>query len=158
MPARAAARHDDEPDGGDAAGRARPIRRLAALDVEDRFRAQPTSSDDLPNPRPLILNLTRCVMEILAGARDLEQIARWLDADVYTSLAWRTAIRTRSRQARGAAPARPRFVLGSTRIQSPADGVVETVTVVHEPARAKAVAMRLEGIDRRWRVTALKVL
>jgi hypothetical protein len=36
--------------------------------------------------------------------------------------------------------------------------VVEAVVVVHNRARSRAVAIRLEGLDRRWRATAISVL
>ncbi|GAA4176044.1 Rv3235 family protein [Gryllotalpicola koreensis] len=51
------------------------------FDVDDYFGVQRTA--DLPDPDPLITNLTRCVIEILAGARELEQIARWISDDVF---------------------------------------------------------------------------
>jgi hypothetical protein len=40
----------------------------------------------------------------------------------------------------------------------PADGVVESVVIVAGPARTRAVAIRLEGMDRRWRATSLALL
>jgi hypothetical protein len=40
----------------------------------------------------------------------------------------------------------------------PRDGVVEAVVIVRGRARARAVAIRLEGLDRRWRATAIHVL
>jgi hypothetical protein len=48
---------------------------------DDFFGQQPASRSSLPNPQPLLENLTRCVIEILAGARDLEQISRWVTVD-----------------------------------------------------------------------------
>ena len=53
---------------------------------DEFFGHQPTSSASLPDPTALIENLTRCVIEILAGARDLEQISRWVTDDVYRHL------------------------------------------------------------------------
>jgi hypothetical protein len=128
------------------------------LDADDFFGQQPTSTRSLPDPQPLLENLTRCVIEILAGARDLEQIARWVDDDVYRSLLKRVVIAARARQVRGQAPARPAFRLGSVRVCEPRDGVVEAVVIVHNRARSRAVAIRLEGLDRRWRATAISVL
>ncbi|CAN5116487.1 hypothetical protein BH09ACT3_BH09ACT3_14490 [soil metagenome] len=84
------------------------------FDSEDFFGHQPTARAELPNPEPLIANLTRCVMEILAGARDLEQISRWVTDDVYRNLLKRVVISARARQARGSRVVRPSFTLGST--------------------------------------------
>lgn len=143
----------DDAFDGTAARALRP-----RFDSDDFFGQQPTSTSSLPDPAPLLENLTRCVVEILAGARELEQIARWVDDDVYRHLLKRVVISTRSRQAKGQTPARPAFSLGSTRVCEPRDGVVEAVVVVRGRARARAVAIRLEGLDRRWRATAIHVL
>jgi len=128
------------------------------FDSDDFFGHQPTTRAELPNPEPLIANLTRCVMEILAGARDLEQISRWVTDDVYRNLLKRVVISARARQARGSRVVRPSFTLGSTTLCEPRDGVLEAVVIVRGKARTRAVALRLEGLDGRWRATAVSVL
>jgi hypothetical protein len=125
---------------------------------EEFFGQQPASTSALPNPEPLIENLTRCVIEILAGARDLEQISRWVTDDVYRHLLKRVVLSARARQARGQKAVRPAFTIGSTTVCEPRDGVVEAVVIVRGKARSRAVALRLEGLDRRWRATAINVL
>jgi hypothetical protein len=147
---------DAAPDASFDGTAARALR--PRFDSEDFFGHQPTSTAALPDPTPLLENLTRCVIEILAGARELEQIARWVDDDVYRHLLKRVVISTRARQAKGQTPVRPAFSLGSTSVCEPRDGVVEAVVVVRGRARARAVAIRLEGLDRRWRATAIHVL
>ena len=128
------------------------------FDEREFFGQQPTSTASLPDPRPLLENLTRCVIEILAGARELEQIARWVNDDVYRHLLKRVVISSRARQAKGQKPTRPSFAIGSTTICEPRDGVVEAVIIVRGRARVRAVALRLEGLDNRWRATAINVL
>jgi len=128
------------------------------FDSEEFFGRQPTARDRLPNPEPLVANLARCVVEVLAGARDLEQISRWVSDDVYRNLLKRVIISARARQARGARVARPSFSFGSTSLSEPRDGVVEAVVIVHGRARSRAVAIRLEGLDGRWRATTISVL
>jgi len=159
----ATARHHDEDaaDGGESAPPpgSRAARRGGESFVEDEFfGVQPASRATLPHPEPLIDNLTRCVIEILAGARDLEQIARWVDDDVYKHLLKRVVLSTRARQAKGQPARRPNFTIGSMSIYEPRDGVVEAVVIVVGKARTRAVAMRLEGFDTRWRATAINVL
>jgi len=63
-----------------------------------------------------------------------------------------------ARQAKGIVPTRPAFSLGAPIITHPADGIVEAVVVANGRARARAIAIRLEGLDRRWRATAIHVL
>ena len=128
------------------------------VDADEFFGHQPASTSSLPDPRPLIENLTRCVIEVLAGARDLEQIARWVSDDVYRHLLKRVVLSARARQVKGQAPARPVFTIGSTIVCEPRDGVVEATVVVRSRVRTRAVAIRLEGLDRRWRATAIHVL
>jgi hypothetical protein len=125
---------------------------------DEFFGHQPATREALPDPKPLLENLTRCVIEILAGARDLEQIARWVSDDVYRHLLKRVVISTRARQATGRSATRPTFSIGSTTICEPRDGVIEAVVIVRGRARTRAVAVRLEGLDRRWRATAVNVL
>jgi hypothetical protein len=98
------------------------------------------------------------VIEILAGARDLEQISRWVTDDVYRHLLKRVVLSARARQASGRAVSRPSFTIGSTTQCAPRDGVVEAVVIVRGRARTRAVALRLEGLDQRWRATAINVL
>jgi hypothetical protein len=126
--------------------------------ADEFFGHQPATSASLPDPLPLLDNLTRCIIEILAGARELEQIARWVTDDVYRHLLKRVVLSSRARQAKGVVVTRPAFTIGSTTISEPRDGVVDAVVIVHGRARSRAVAFRLEGMDSRWRATAINVL
>jgi hypothetical protein len=132
---------------------------LHFLDDDDEyFGRQPSRRHELPEPEPLLRNLTLCVIEVLAGARDLEQLARWVTDDVYRNLSKRVVLAARARRAKGQSPQRPAFSLGRVIVCEPADGVVEAVVMVHQRARSRAVAIRLEGLDQRWRASAISVL
>ncbi|MBW1640712.1 MULTISPECIES: Rv3235 family protein [Microbacterium] len=122
------------------------------------FAPQPTSSAELPDPLPLLRSLTQGALEVLAGVREVEQLARWFTEEAYAALVTRANLSARARSARRVAPTRPVYRILSTRCSAPADGVVEATIVVAGPARTRAVAIRLEGYDRRWRVTTLAVL
>jgi Family of unknown function (DUF6459) len=133
-------------------------RRSTTRDADEFFSQQPSPRSALPAPGPLLENLTRCVIEVLAGARDLEQISRWVTDDVYRHLLKRVVLSARARHATGRAPVRPTFSIGSVSQCEPRDGVVESVVIVLGRARVRAVAIRLEGLDGRWRATAINVL
>jgi len=122
------------------------------------FAPQRTSSSVLPDPEPLARNLTRGVLEVLAGVREVEQLARWLTEDAFRRLVTRSNLAVRARSARGVPAKRPVHAILSVRQQSPADGIVESVVIVQGPARTRAVAIRLEGRDGRWRATSLALL
>jgi hypothetical protein len=129
-----------------------------ALPADEHFAPQPSSSAELPDPRMLVENLSRSAVEILAGVRELEQIGRWVDETVYRHMLKRVVLANRARALKGTVATRPTVTIGSVRIDSPRDGVVEASVVVHGRHRSRAVAIRLEGLDRRWRATALHVL
>jgi hypothetical protein len=97
-------------------------------------------------------------MEVFSGVRDVEQLARWLTEDAYRSLLVRSNLAARARNARGLTARRPVHTIVSVRWSSPADGIVEGVVIASGPARSRAIAMRLEGLDRRWRATSLALL
>ncbi|MCB8044799.1 3-hydroxyacyl-CoA dehydrogenase [Microbacterium oxydans] len=122
------------------------------------FAPQPTSTSELSDPVPLLRSLTHGVLEVLAGVREVDQLARWLSEDAFRSLVTRANLSARARSARGVVPARPTFEIRALRVTEPLDGVIEAVVVVAGPGRTRAVAVRLEGIDRRWRATSLAIL
>lgn len=128
-------------------------------EADDEFFAkQPAGRADLPDPEPLLINLARSVIEVYAGVRELEQLSRWIDEGVYRSLLKRASLAARARAVKKAVTARPSLTIGSVTISEPRDGVVEAVVIVHSKARTRAVAIRLEGMDHRWRASAINVL
>jgi Family of unknown function (DUF6459) len=141
-----------------AAAKQRIFPARARFDPEDFFGRQPASRADLPDPEPLLINLTRCVIEILGGARELDQIARWVSDAVYRHLLKRVILSERARRIKGVRPVRPSFTIGRVISTEPRDGIVEAVLVVHSRARSRAVAIRLEGLDSRWRASVINVL
>lgn len=140
-------------------GRARSSHRAGtALEIAEYFAPQRTPTRDLPDPDPLLKNLTIGVMEVLAGVREADQLARWLGEDAFRALVTRANLSARARSARGIRAGRPAHTILSIRHSSPADGTIEAVVIVAGPARTRAVALRLEGWDGRWRATSLALL
>ena len=71
------------------------------------------------------------MIEVLAGARDLDQLARWVTDDVYRNLSKRVVLAARARRVKGRrrnAPPSP----SAGCITEPADGIVEAVVMVHQ--------------------------
>lgn len=127
--------------------------RLAGEDPE--FARQPTSSEMLPDPSATTSALVQAVVEVLAGVRPASQLVRWMSHDVHGALSSRAALATRLR--RGTPPTTRQAVVRGVRVCSPTDGVVEASAVVIDGDRVRAVAVRLEGLDGRWRATALEM-
>lgn len=129
-----------------------------AREVHELFERQRASGDALPDPAPLLESLARGAVEVIAGVREPEQLGRWLTEEPYQNLLTRANLATRARSARGIAAKHPAYAVRSVRFSSPEDGVAEGVVVIDMRPRARAVAVRLEGFDRRWRATHLSVL
>ena len=129
-----------------------------AAELNQYFAPQRTSTADLPDPETFLRNISRGVLEIFAGVREVDQLARWLTEDAYRKLVTRANLAARARSARGIPAKRPVHQIVSVRHSSPADGIVEGVVIVRGPARTRAVALRLEGMDGRWRATSLALL
>ncbi|WP_226345191.1 Rv3235 family protein [Agilicoccus flavus] len=126
----------------------RPRRRT----VPDDFGPVPTSTAELPSARDWAAWLTPALLQVACGARPAPQIMRHVSRDVYDSLVRRhsRAVRTRIAARR---PVRIRAVL----VSHPVDGVAEVSVVVDDAARTRALALRCEGLDGRWTVTALEI-
>ena len=119
-----------------------------------RLAPVPTPTDAHDTARALGL----CVAEVLTGAREVDSIARWITDEVHRHLQQRAAVAARSRQVGGRAPARALMRVGSVLVSRPADGVAEATVIVHTRSHARAVALRLEERQGRWRATAVGVL
>jgi hypothetical protein len=115
------------------------------------FGPQRTFSCDLPEPRTWVRHMAQALVEVMSGARPAPQVIRWTTPEVYSVVARRNAVS--SRRTLVARPA----VVRRVRICQPADGVVEACAVVLDNGRVRALAMRLNGVDRRWVVSALQV-
>ena len=146
------------PDAGSTPdARPRYVQDALAVDFssasdEQLFGPQPTGRGDLPDPEHWAAHLAQAVVEVMSGARQAPQILRWTTPEVYAVVARRAAVSAR----RANAPAR-RAVVRSVRVCEPADGVAEACAVVLDGPRVRALAMRLVGLDGRWRIEALQV-
>jgi Family of unknown function (DUF6459) len=136
----------------------RLVPRPGAVDDTDPAVAQvPTARADLPDPGPWTAQLVQAVLEVLGRERPRQQLVRWLSPEVYAELSAHVAAGP-VRPASGAAAGRARRTVSSLHLCEPVDGVVEASAVVLGGARARAMAIRLEGWDGRWRCTRLALL
>jgi hypothetical protein len=136
---------------------ARPTRRPAWINPQDEIEAfcaaVPTSTIDLPDAQLWARQFVQAAIEVAAGHRPAAQLVRWTNDDVLTLLTRRG--RLAAAQRRASRHVRP--AVRSVRVSYPSDGVVEASAVVWDQGRIRAVAFRMDGLDRRWRVTALEI-
>ena len=131
---------------------------FSLMSDEQLFGAQPTRRSELPDPRVWAGHIAQGLVEVMAGARPAPQLLRWTTPEVYAVVPRRASVSTRRgvpATRRGPAANR-RATVRSVRVCEPADGVAEVGAVVAVSRRARAIALRLEGRDGRWRVTALQ--
>lgn len=138
----------------------RLVSREPALDIDTdpAVAVVATSARDLPDPGPWTAQLVQAVVEVLAHERPRQQLVRWLTTEVYADLSAHLVAGARRPDATAPSPGRARRTVSSIHVFEPADGVVEASAVVLGGRRARAVAVRLEGWDGRWRCTRFAIL
>ena len=141
---------------------AHPSRRLRVvrnpLDEMEFLAEEKNSTAQLEPPEGLLRMLAPAVIEVIAGVRNINQLGAILSEDVFTRLRDRAVRMAQLRARNGEADSAPNLTVGDVRIEHLRDGVVESVVLVRSPNRTRAVTIRLEGINRRWRAQAVSVI
>ena len=117
---------------------------------DDDFGPSLTTRADLPEVRDAARRLITCTLEALTGRRPIAQIRAMTSLGVFTAL-------SHGRRPRWCAEGTAPLIVGAVHVCEPVDGVAEITAVARRAGRAHAVAARLEGIDGRWRCTALQI-
>ena len=125
---------------------------------EDYFGPQYNKTSELPNPDASLRALATGVVEVIGGARQIGQLSRYLTDDVYQRLARRAILAREQREELGQKAHFQNFSVQNMITSSPRDGVIESVVLLKSPRRVRAVTIRLEGINSRWRATSVTVL
>ncbi len=120
------------------------------LPHRDDFGPAPTPRHDLPDPAAVAHRLVTTTLEAFTGRRSFAQLQSAFTLPVFTAV-------SRGRRPRWCVEGTGPLVVGPVRVFEPVDGVAEVTAVARRNGRAHAVAVRLEGIDGRWRCTALQV-
>lgn len=109
--------------------------------------------------RALARTIAQAAVEVLAGTRPVQQLSRTLDPRCLAALQHRAALtRAHAASARGRRSRLHRSpMVRSVHVCAVTDGVYEASLVVSEELRSRAVAMRLEGSNGAWTVTALEI-
>ena len=129
-----------------------PRPRMDAAPVADDPDFGPTWSRraDLPDPESAGRRLVTLTLEAFAGRRPIGQLQSLVTPTLFTAL---SGPRRPGWCSTGTSP----LLVSSVRVSEPVDGVAEVSAVARRNGRAHAVAARLEGIDGRWRCTALQI-
>lgn len=117
----------------------------------DPFAVRPTGRQELPEPAAFARRLVIGVVETATGRRSASQLRHHTSPTVQAGLA-----RDAGRISRLGSNDRP-AALHSLHITEPADGVAEVAAVLRVGDRFRALALRLEGLDGRWRCVRLQI-
>lgn len=128
------------------------------VESNDYFGPQYNSTSELPNPDASLQVLATGVVEVIAGTRSIDQLARLLSDEVYQRLSRRAIEARQRRDALGQKTHYQNFSVLNMMNSSPRDGVIESVVLLNAQRRTRAVTIRLEGINNRWRATSVSVL
>ena len=110
----------------------------------DSFDPQATARVDLPSARQWSMRLVHALVEVVNGSRPAAQLNRWITPEVMSQLQYQIA---RNKM--------PRLGVRSIHVHETDDGVAEVSSVFGTPNRSFALALRLEGLDGRWRATSV---
>ncbi len=141
-PSRSASRADLRLAAPTASAARPPVPARSAKDGRGQRRA---ASAELPPAGRAAQVLSAALVEMLSGRRPVGQLRSLTTPAVYAGLA--------DRVPRGWNAAH----VSSVRVCQPAAGVAEVCAVVRGPERVHAIAFRIEGVDGRWRITALDI-
>ncbi|GAB78356.1 hypothetical protein SAMN05421595_0873 [Austwickia chelonae] len=128
----------------------RPRNRPSAT-TDRLFERRPTSTADLPDAPQFVARMAVALTEISAGARPAAQVMRHCSPKVFESLLRRQAHQV------GRSPARRAVVVRRVRVCDVRDGIVEATVVLADKYRVRPLALRMEGLDGRWIITALEM-
>jgi Family of unknown function (DUF6459) len=113
---------------------------------ESDIGVRKTASEHLPPAGRAGSVLARALVEVLSGRRPLGQLRVHCAPDIYAGLIDRPPTGSLSL---------PHLL--TVRVCEPADGIAEVSAAFRRSERVRALAFRLEGVDGRWRITALQV-
>jgi hypothetical protein len=118
--------------------------------LDDDFGPAWSTRADLPSPADVGRSIVLLALEVMTGRRPVTQLRAVTTPGLFASLSG-------GRRPRWCAEGTAPLVLGRVHVCEPVDGVAEVSVVARRAGRAHAVAARLEGLDGRWRCTALQI-
>lgn len=135
-----------------------PQRHPAVVREESKPVAQPAKNWSSPvesdaRIEAISRSVTMGALEVLAGVRPLQQLARWLDFEEFERL----QLRTNLVRGRGQGRLHRNVRILRVRVCPVSEGVYEVAVAAAETDRVRAVALRLEQRRGLWKVTALEI-
>jgi hypothetical protein len=127
-----------------------PLPEVGPFDDDAWVAAARTPSAALPAAQGFARVLLQAVLEVVAGVRPLKQLQRDTSPELYAGLLATLSSRPR---ATGVRP--DQRAVRSVHVQQRPEGIAEVCATVLHGERTVALALRLEGLDGRWKCTEL---
>ena len=115
-------------------------------EFDAEFAPQPSSAAELPDIHQLTLQFVHNVVEIWAGRRPAHQLQGMCHYKVFADLQRKSGKFSEVGRVR------------KSRITQPLDGISESTITVRYGDRLRVIAIRFEGLDKRWLCTHLSIL
>jgi hypothetical protein len=112
----------------------------------------------LPDPAPILQAIATSVVEVISGVRSVDQIASLVSAQVYDRLRQKVAQRAQLDAQSQRPKLAPKFAVRKVHQESPRPGIIESVVLLSNAVRTRAVTIRLEPMNKRWRATDISIL
>jgi hypothetical protein len=109
-----------------------------------------TPTAELPSAEDFTRRIVQVLLEVVAGVRPISQLRRDTTPELYLSL--RATLLCRPRPT---GPRPDRRAIRSVHVQTRPEGIGEACATVRRGPRVTALALRIEGVDGRWRCTDL---
>jgi hypothetical protein len=109
------------------------------------------------DPAPFFAEISAAYIEVLAGVRRAEQLARWLSDKMYYDLCQRAQRQSRQRQITGLR-SRPEITLRATKTFVTDLGAYQGVVLFRVNGTIRAVSIRAELINTRHRITDIVLI
>lgn len=112
----------------------------------------------LGNPEQALASMAIKLSEVVAGTRPIDQVAIMLTDQVYQGLRKRVALKALDRAQNPVKEVIKAVHPIKVIHESPARGVIESVILVKDDKRSKAITIRLENFHDYWRATSIGFL
>jgi hypothetical protein len=127
-----------------------PLPEVGPFDDDAWVAAARTPTAALPAAQGFARVLLQAVLEVAAGVRPVKQLQRDTSPELYTRL-----LETLSGRPRATGTRPDQRAIRSVHVQQRPEGIAEVCATVRHGERTLALALRLEGLDGRWKCTEL---
>lgn len=115
-------------------------------EYDAEFAPEPTSASELPDIKELTIKFAHNIVEIWAGKRAAQQVQSMCHHRVFADVNRKSGSLNKVGRIR------------KIRVTQPLDGISESTVTVRFGDRLRVIAIRFEGLDKKWLCTSLTLI